>query len=225
MKTITKLLVVLLFAFSVKANAQITLLKTYPTDTSQYYVQPFQPVYLKHSGYKFVFLHSDTLTFYNLNLSLYKNAIFPAYWLSGPPSCHIEYISEGLFDLDTLHIDYSIVNAYGDSIVVYKDDGTVVYRNDTACDWFSLGGMGFTVSSPIITTDSGTFMILRIRRSSATQLYKLPGSLQCIPGCNSNDYITYNPVTNLNNGAIKAYPNPAVTVSYTHLTLPTNREV
>src|ERR1700679_659005 len=138
MKTITKLFLVLLLAFGMKANAQITLLQTFPNQTAN-----FENVYLKYSGYKFVYLHSDTLSFYNTNLSLYKNVIIPGNWANYMPHC----ISEGLFDTDTLHIDY-IMEVY-DSLVIYKDNGTVLFRIDSAGLGISYPGMQGPAFFPI----------------------------------------------------------------------------
>jgi Secretion system C-terminal sorting domain len=212
MKTFSNLFIVLLFAFGVKANAQITLLKTFPIG---HVVEDFQSVYLKHSGFKFVYLYSDTLSFYNLNLSLYENVKVPGNWGA---NFNVMCISEGLFDTDTLHIDYLVQSAvnYGDSVVVYKDNGTVVYRNDSA---FYLGGsyagLQGAISSPIVSTDSGTFMSLEVKSSLATQLYKLPGSLPCLPGCYGDFTTSINPINNNGNSAMSIYPNPAV--SYTNI--------
>ena len=84
-------------------DAQITLLNSYPVNG--YMPNNFQSVYLKHSGFKFVYLQGNTLSFYNLNLSLYKNVTIPG----GAPT-NVLCISEGLFDTDTLHIDYIVTH-------------------------------------------------------------------------------------------------------------------
>lgn len=210
MKTITKLLVVSFFAFGVKTNAQITYLRTY-RETSP--INSFQNVYLKHSGFKFVYLHSDTLSFYNLNLSLYENAIIPGGAWGG-----VRCIAEGLFDNDTLHIDYLITG--GDSTVIYKDDGSVVYRNDSAILTISFPGMGAPAYWPIMATDSGTYMALLLASNFSTQLYKLPGSLPCIPGCLGDISASSPVINNISNATMKVYPNPAVSYTNIYYTLP-----
>lgn len=212
-----KVFIVLLFAFGVKANAQITLLKTFPTVHNVGY---FQNVYLKHSGFKFVLLESNTLSLYNLNLSLYENITIPAGWTSG--SFSIYCISEGLFDTDTLHIDYLIQESSpNDSIVIYRDDGTVVFKVDSASYVGGVyPGMGGSFYSPIISTDSGTFMALTKFPAITPQLYKLPGSLPCVPSCYGNYYTSISPINNIPNGAMSIYPNPAVSYTNIYYTLP-----
>jgi hypothetical protein len=222
MKTITKLFIILLFAFGVKADAQITLLNTYPSPQGP---NNFQLVYLKHDGFKFVNLHYDTLSFYNVNLSLFRNAIIPGHWMLGYYT--VQCISEGLFDTDTLHIDYmvtagSFCQGCPDSVVIYKDNGNAVFRKDSA----AFGVVGFSsmqgpVFSPIMSTDSGTFMALILVSNYSTQLYKLPGSLPCVPGCAGDNIYTSMPeISNNSNAAIKAYPNPAVSYTNIYYTLP-----
>lgn len=219
MKRFIKLFIVFLFISGSSVNAQITLLKTFPSGNV---VEDFQYIYLKHSGFKFVSLHSDTLSVYNLNLSLFKNIVVPGNW---PYTSSVLCISEGLFDTDTLHIDYmvqSAVNA-GDSVVIYKDNGAVVFRKNSA---FYLGGayagMQGPITSPIVSTDSGTFMILISKPSFTPQLYKLPGSLPCIPGCSNGDNaaLSVSPISNNTNGEMSVYPNPAVSYTNIYYTLP-----
>ena len=218
MKTFTKVFIVFLFLFGGKTNAQITLLNTFKPGNN---VDDFQHVYLKHSGYKFVYVHSDTISLYNLNLSLFKNMIVPGNWGTG---FYVMCLSEGLFDADTLHVDYMVQSAvnYGDSVVIYKDNGAVVFRSKGT---FFLGGyepgMQGPISSPIVSTDSGTFMTLMLKSNLGIQLYKLPGSLPCIPGCSGDNNVTsVSPINNKMNGEMSVYPNPAVSYTNISYTLP-----
>ncbi len=219
MKTITKLFIVLLFAFGVRANAQITLVKTVASAYDDGY---FQSVYLEHSGFKFVYLHSDTLSFYNLNLSLYRNVIIPGNWFVG--QFNVGCISEGLFDTDTLHIDYMVTSlCCPDSMVIYKDNGTVVFREDSASFVSFEPGMGSPLFYPIVPTDSGTFMVITEEINSspaATKLYRLPGSVPCIPGC-AGSFTTAMPVISSNSSAtMHVFPNPAASYTNIYYTLP-----
>ena len=220
MKILKKLFIVLLFAFSLKTDAQISLLNSYPIT---YFRYSLQSVYLKHDGFKFVNWHSDTLSFYNMNLTPFRSTVFPSAWMSQQFS--VEYISEGLFDNDSLHIDY-VLN--GDSVVIYKDNGSVVYRNDSAVlpqyTTYQYGiGMGGPVFYPVMSTDSGTFMVLTQMSSTnaiANQLYKLPGSLPCVPGCLGDFYASMPQISNNSSGAMSIYPNPAVSYTNIYYTLP-----
>jgi hypothetical protein len=215
MKTFTKLFIVLLFAFGVKSNAQITNLHTYPGIIDGSNLLNFQAVYLAHSGFKFVLLHADTLTFYNLNLSLYRNAVFPNNWTSGS-NYYICFISEGLLDLDTNHIDF-LVGTY-DSSAIYKDDGTFLFGAQAGVS-FTGPGMGSPIFSSIVPTDSGTYMLLSSFVVSGTILYKLPGSLPCIPGC--GNFASALPVINhSSNGYMSVYPNPTTNYSNIYYSLP-----
>jgi hypothetical protein len=221
MKTFTKIFIALLFAFVVKTNAQISLLQTYPVNAG-YLPCNFQSVYLEHSGFKFVFLHSDSLTFYNMNLSLFKDVIIPGNLPAG--AFNVYCISEGLFDTDTLHIDYMItpVSCCPDSVMIYKDNGVVVFKEDSA-DFVQAGGMQGPLFFPIMVTDSGTYMEITTMNNSsdiATQLYKLPGHVPCVPGCSSNYFASTHPISENTNRAMSIYPNPAVSYTNIYYTLP-----
>ncbi|HTA26547.1 MAG TPA: T9SS type A sorting domain-containing protein [Bacteroidia bacterium] len=222
MKTLTKLFIVLSFAFCIKTTAQITLLNTYPLNAG--YPDNFQSVYLKHSGFKFVLLHSDSLTFYNLNLSLYEDVVIPTSSSAG--NFLVQCISEGLFDTDTLHIDYMVTpsSCCPLQVKIYKDNGTTVFSEDSADISGETPGMQGPAFYPILVTDSGTFMVITKYLNStetANQLYRLPGSLPCLPGCLEGNFATPMPIiSNSVNGTMKAYPNPAVSYTNIYYTLP-----
>src|ERR1700739_790226 len=136
-------------------------------------------------GFKFVYFNgTDTLNLYNLNYSLFKSIVIPGNWGSYPG---ISFISEGLFDTDTSHVEYMITTTGGPvSFAIYKDNGTLVFGETNAYAPSVVGNLpGF--SSPIFNSDSGTFMIVTQVNSSsrwvATQFYKLGGKLPCLPGC------------------------------------------
>jgi hypothetical protein len=218
MKTITKIFIVFLFAFGVKVNAQISLAQTFTSST----YDMFQSVYLKHDGFKFVNLHSDTLSFYNVNFSLFKNIIIPNFYVG---ISYVECISEGLFDTDTLHIDYMVQgNCCPYQVTIYKDNGNIIFNEDSANFGEAFPGMQGPFYFPILVTDSGTFMAITEDINTnpiATQLYRLPGSLPCIPGCLGDNVATYMPIINgSSNAAMKASPNPAVSYANIYYTLP-----
>jgi len=219
MKTLTRFLIIFLATVIVTANAQITLQKTLPTSWDDGF---FQSVYLKHSGFKFVYLNNKTLYFYNMNLSLFKTVPIPGNLILGNYS--VGCISEGLFDTDTLHIDYMVTsNCCPYSVVIYKDNGAIVFSEDSASFVQYTPGMQGPNFFPIVPTDSGTYMILTQdvnSNSVATQVYKLPGSLPCIPGClGSSTDAGLLPVRN-NIGNMNIYPNPAVSYTNIYYTLP-----
>lgn len=227
MKRFTKFLLIVLFAISMKTNAQITLQTSIPWTGNI----NFQWTYLKHSGFKYYYLHRDTLTFYNLNGSLYRNALFPSWmdtnWVD---TCYfsIGYISEGLFDLDTNHIDYLIsytswCGCQMDNYVICKDDGTVIKQEDSALVyWSPFYSIGNPIYFPIVETDSGTVMIVDKEGGNyPAEIYQLPGSFPCIPGCGGNSPVSMPTITNNNgNGNMKIFPNPASNYSNVYYTLP-----
>ncbi len=206
MKTFKKLFIVILVLSSLRADCQLTLQKTYPSNATD---DLFQFAYLKHSGFKFVYLHSDTLSFYSLNLSLYKNIIIPGNWSPGDFSVYC--ISEGLFDTDTSHIDYMVESNGGDSLKIYNDNGVVIYKEDSAYFAPNLPSMTGSVFYPIITTDSGTFITITRRYGLGIvfgrQLFSLPGSLPCIPDCPlGSGIVSETPYNSSSNGTIIVYP-------------------
>jgi len=214
MKTIIKLFIIFLFAFGGRVNGQITFMKSYP----YYSINDgyFESVYLKHSGFKFVYLHHDTLSFYNMNLSLYRNAIIPGSF------SNIACISEGLFDTDTLHIDYVATDGCC-QMAIYKDNGATVFSKDSAAFVQRFPGMQSPIFFPIVPTDSGTYMILTQHDNNgniASLLYKLPGSLPCVPGCMGNIDLGVAPLNNNTNNMMNVYPNPAVSYTNIYYTLP-----
>lgn len=218
MKTIKRILLIAVLASGVGANAQITFQSSY-TVTSSNPSAAFQWVYLKHSGYKYLFQHSDTLDVYNLNYSLYKRIFIPSGYLAKVFS--IIYVSEGLFDTDSLRIDYMIGTS--DSIVVYQDNGSLVQKFDSVSWYVPNVGMGQINTSPIVTTDSGTFLLLVSNYFSPIttyRVYKLPGSLPCMPECSSQVVTTMVNSPSTLSGYSNVYPNPAISYTNIYYTLP-----
>ena len=135
--------------------------------------------------------------------------------------CQVSFY-QGLFGTDTLHLDYLVENIV--SVVVYKDNGNVVFRKDSASftGEFTSGYAGPSYF-PIFGTDGGTFMILSGHPSYAiytNQLSHLPGSLPCVPGCFEDYFTSVSPINNTMNGEMKVYPNPAVSYTNIYYTLP-----
>ncbi len=216
MNALRRLLIAIFFICSIGADAQITLQSTFPANG---YAPQFEWVYLKHSGYKYLLRHSDTLDVFNLNYSLYKRIFIPAGYLAG--SSNVSYVSEGLFDSDSLRIDYMITAPTGDSMAIYQDNGTRVFVFDSVLYNVGYPALGLWYTTPIVTTDSGTFLILSKNPLTSFQVYKLPGSLPCMPSCTSSVTITSTePSPGSNNGYSNVYPNPAVSYTNIFYTLP-----
>lgn len=214
-----KLILLLFIAFSLMGKGQITLQHTLPLIADL----PLQWVYLKHSGFKYVALRNDSLYFYNLNYSLFKSFQIPDSWTRYQFS--IYFISEGLFDNDSTHIEY-LVQSYccPDSVGIYKEDISTLFKADSMAITASVPGMGMGYAQPVFTTDSGTFMILSSKKSNgndkAYNFYKLGGSVPCMPSCYGNGGANFAQSVTEGGGSFAMYPNPATTYTDIYYTLP-----
>lgn len=212
---------ILIIVSSLQSKAQVTLQHQFTRVGDR----PMQWVYLKHSGFKYVLQHNDTLTFYNLNYSLFKSFRIPGNW--SPTDINVWFISEGLFDNDTNHIEY-LVESYccPDSIGIYKEDITTLFYSDSMIVSSSVPGMGMGYAQPVFTTDSGTFLLLGTQHSNGNSkgynIYKLGGSVPCMPSCYGNGGPSFvEPLTDGGGGgSSEVYPNPATTYTDIYYTLP-----
>ncbi|HSY76289.1 MAG TPA: T9SS type A sorting domain-containing protein [Bacteroidia bacterium] len=220
MHTYKRLFFFFLVAIGLQTKAQVTLQHTYSTPSGG---ANFQFVYLKYSGFKYVYFNgTDSMMFYNLNYSLYKTIVIPGSWTNP----NIMFISEGLFDTDSTHIDY-LLEAYNgvNSFSVYKDNGSLIYNENSASVVWTTNGMSLPVFSPIFSSDSGTFMIVSKEDSFGaevnTEIYKLGGTLPCIPGCaNGTSPLGIESMSSGSIGYSAIYPNPATNYTDIYYKLP-----
>ncbi len=215
-----KLLFIFLLAIGLQTKAQVTLQHTYSTPGDN-----FQWVYLEHSGFKYVYFNGlDSINLYNLNYSVFKTIVIPGTWsIYNPPQ--ISFISEGLFDTDTLHVDYMVdLGSTPDTFAIYKDNGTLVFSENNAHVIYNIGSI-VGIVSPIFNSDSGTFMIVTQQNPSGqvinNQIYKLGGKLPCMPTCTGgNPPLGIENMSTTSNGYSAIYPNPATNYTDIYYKLP-----
>jgi hypothetical protein len=186
-------------------QAQITLEHTYP-------VQTLPVVKLQWHGYKYALIDTQ-ISLYNMDHTLYKRIAIP---VQSTYDMHVEYLTEGLFNLDTSNIEYLLIwnttqgGAY--TAQVYEEDGTMLFSKSNVSTWYVMPNdpSPFPIFTPIYNTANGTKMQLSeggLFTPASTYIYSLPGSLECIQ-CNSGGMTgLLNPT--IDNGFLSGFPNPS----------------
>jgi|SRR6185312_10192710 len=215
-----KLIFFLFMALGILGKAQVS----YVCGWNGYNYGNMKVVYLKHSHFKYYLNVNDSIYLYNLNGSLYKSFNIP-----GPPAQYysVSYVSEGLFDNDTMHVEYAVCN--GDTLnrnlKIYKENISTVYsQNNAQLGAFSFPAPASLVTGPIFSSDSGTFMLVTTITNNITgeQCYRLGGSFPCLSSCYGYGVGSLG-VENQdpgNGGSFAMYPNPATTYTDIYYTLP-----
>jgi hypothetical protein len=180
----TILFSIVLFAFVIKVNAQITLEHTYDSAGAYFSNTTVQQLYivkLEVDGEKIVFVdRADKLVkFYNLNHTPWKNISFAAATDLRPNvnGQAIIYISQHLFNTDDaiefLYVDYT---GFLDTLVtqIINEDGSVLFTANQQAP--SVVSTAPQVQFPIYNTNAGTKLILSGTDGKA-YYYSLVGTL------------------------------------------------
>ncbi len=212
-----KLIIMLLLIASGSSYAQITLENIYaPGNVPQDYLRL---VKLSSSGYKYVIYDTSTITLFNLNHTVFKTInIPPTGGLLNFQQLKVYYISEELFNTNPSDVEYFVfygdINGIGHSRV-YDELGNVLFSKDTTnmSTVMQVGGFEDFISY----TTSGCKMIVYLGNTLTASVYSLPGFLPCHDCTNGVITGIATDNSNLKEGNISNYPNPAkgeTTVEY-----------
>jgi hypothetical protein len=180
-----KLLIIILIAFGLNANAQITLEHTYDSAStfmafgsgvstnSQLMIIKFEI-----SGERYVKINrwGKVIEVFNINHSLVKTISLQSL-VTNPDIGDIMYISEQLFDTDP-DIDYMYCTSSPVHTSIYNEDGTLLFSDSAG------PAIRFNIpvqQLPIYNTSQGTKMILSYENPDNSpgpaKVYNLPGTL------------------------------------------------
>lgn len=127
----------------------------------------------------------DTVTVYNFDLSVYRHLVIPA-----PPAGYtwssLRFVTEALFDTDSTTLEYTLMAAGSNPgqyhFAIVREEGTVLFSKTPGVCWDVLGS-GIEHGSPIVQTNSGAKLLLADGMNGPSEVYALPGSMPCLPGC------------------------------------------
>lgn len=137
-------------------------------------------------GYKYVNVNVPglTITFYNLNQTVYKTLALPSH----PSFANyvVSYVTDKLFDLDTT-IEYAVTlsnsSPTSNQTYIYDESGTVLLFKDSAALWQSTYVPAALKNGDCIYFDGFATRMKLIYYPTATStsaiLYTLPGGLPC----------------------------------------------
>lgn len=204
-----KILIILLFAFGIKAKAQITLEHSYDSTSTFLWGSPNQLSIVKFeiSGDRYVRISMPTnaISIYDMNHILIKKISLASLPSSLNGTFTILYLSEQLFDTDSkIEFMYIILTAGSPNIyhtMIYNEDGTMLFKGDSLAPLVNVNIPQRQL--PIYnTSSSGTKMILSQQFDSTAKVYGLPGILSNAIQEGNGQLMQAQGISNL-------YPNPS----------------
>ena len=197
-----KLIIMLLIIASGSSYAQITLENTYPNSGLALHL-----VKLSSSGYKYVISDTSTITLFNLNHTVFRSINIPP---GGYTSVfNICYISEELFNTNPTDIEYFLLYSHSSPgfAKVFDEAGNLLFFQDSVVMYGS--PLGRCYEDFISYTSSGYKMMIAHGLGTVASVYSLPGFLPCNDCTNGviTGMVPNN--SNLKEGNISNYPNPA----------------
>lgn len=184
MKKQILLIAIILVGWS-NSYSQISLQHTFSTD------RPDRIVNLSLSGLKYVHVHYDlatsslsSITLYNPNYSVFKTINIPI--LTGEHNSVVSFISETLFDLDTLieyAVDYTDSNSLSSTRICNENGSVLMQRDSGRIAWgqYGLDQTGYWHDNIFPDGNSMRLMVLvGVGQSAYMEIYSLPGQVNCM---------------------------------------------
>ncbi len=156
-------------------HGQITLSTTLPAGS--YSRKDVELLRFAGSGYKFLWFDDTTGVVHRWNLDGTPFDSFSVAYPTWPcTSCHLEYVSEGLFERDSAHVAYVLYLDSKPRVSIIRDDRQELLRVDSGLLYTISGAPGQFVRSPIVQTPEGTKLLVDMV-DGTTRVYDLPGHL------------------------------------------------
>lgn len=208
---------IFMWLFSEDISAQVVLENVYSNGVNYGNGIEFRLQEIDEELYKYVLVDiaNEKITLYNLNHTLFAIIDIPEPYT--PYIYKVQYITRTLFDCDTTDIEYLLLwtnsdpSYSNDYVRLYEDDGTILFEQDTAMGWISLGGSG-VFNSYIVNTPDGTKMILDDQANGMSYVYTLCGKLPT----------SYNLVDESSDMSMRVFPNPSSNYTEIEYELPSS---
>ncbi len=220
----------LVLAFALTANAQINLEKTFsPEDFSSITVVHFPINGTKLISYEYIYEGESSLKLYNSDYTLWKTIKIPkGYYVTTVESRYLTgsqfkcEITEALFDTDPSTIEVALYDENSRNIKIAQDDGYVIFESKSLSD---LGVIKVDNGYKLVETQY--IMENQIPKTTAWNIYSLPGTLPCNDCTNNNNGNTgERPITFEGTGGFLSnpIPNPSSTEVSIGYKLPTSSQ-